>query len=778
MLDIEKINARFRKIGDYIVRFRTLNLLLFFVLLVVTILGLRLVRSDTNQENYFLEGDELLIAKEHFDSIFGNDDFCAVLVEADDVFTPQTLRLIRQMGQELKQEVPYADDVLSLTDMEFSSGTDDGINIVTPVPDPVPEDAAALMEIKEKVLSKAFLRNRIVSDDGTQTWIMLRLKLFPPHATMENGDGVDVAIGRKVNEIASREQYSSLNPRTTGLPVINLEKRLYMAQETPRLIGIFLVLMTGTLVFFLRTLRGVIFPLLSAISGIIIIFGLQGYLGIMHDPAMIFLPVFLGMSMAICYSIYFVNFYRKEFFRTGHRRDSLVQTIGETAWPIGFSALTTTAALLSFCFVPLRPIRWMGTTAAALTVTIYFLTIILLPSLMSFGKRNPPKKLKSPRPDFVDRLMVYLGDRVLLRPRLSLSISALVGVASVIGLLQIDVSFDIRNSFGKNVPYVERICAIADSKVGSLYSYGLGIELPSPGDAKNPENLRKLEMLCAEIGQYPLTKKVSSLLDILKDMNQVVRSGQDTEYRIPGTREEVAQLLLLYENAGGAEAERWVDYEYQRLRILVEVGDYNSGEATKELQRIRKRGEELFPGAKIVLTGSLSQFTVMQDYVSWGQIASIAVSICVISLMMGLVFGSLKIGLIGMIPNIIPALLTGALMGYFGFPLDLLTVTVMPMLLGVSVDDTIHFINHCQLEFERTGNYTKSVQRTFHVAGKSMFMTTMVLGICFSSYMASNVAVFIRLGLLVFIGVSGALLADYFITPVLIRSMKVFGPEH
>ncbi len=230
MLDVEKMNERFRRAGRQILRFRVVNLIVFVLLLAVAISGLRLVKSDTNQENYFLEGDALLVAKEYFESIFGNDDFCAVLVESDNIFDANALRLIREMGQELKKEVPYADDVLSLTDMEFSQGNEYGIDIADLVPEPIPEDAASLQAIREKAMSKPSLKNRIVSDDGRQAWIMLRLKRLPAHATGPDGEGIDIAIGRKVNEIAAREKYASLNPRTTGLPVINLEKRVYMAK--------------------------------------------------------------------------------------------------------------------------------------------------------------------------------------------------------------------------------------------------------------------------------------------------------------------------------------------------------------------------------------------------------------------------------------------------------------------------------------------------------------------------------------------------------------------
>jgi len=117
----------------------------------------------------------------------------------------------------------------------------------------------------------------------------------------------------------------------------------------------------------------------------------------------------------------------------------------------------------------------------------------------------------------------------------------------------------------------------------------------------------------------------------------------------------IAQLLLLYENAGGSEAEKWVDYDYQRLRLMVEVDDYNSA---GELRRIQTLGEQLFSDARVLLVGSISQFTVMMDYVIRGQITSLFMALGVISVLLSLVFGSLKTGLIAMIPNPGPALAT------------------------------------------------------------------------------------------------------------------------
>ena len=148
---------------------------------------------------------------------------------------------------------------------------------------------------------------------------------------------------------------------------------------------------------------------------------------------------------------------------------------------------------------------------------------------------------------------------------------------------------------------------------------------------------------------------------------------------------------------------------------MMDMKDYNSGEAMRELEFIQDRAKELFPDSHVLLIGSISQYTVMQNYVTWGQIASFLLALGIITILMSLVFGSLRLGLIGMIPNVAPALVVAGIMGFADIPLDMITVTVMPMLLGLAVDDTIHFISHSQLGFQLTGNYREAKIGRAHV---------------------------------------------------------------
>ncbi len=778
MLNIEKINAWFRSAGETVLRFRWANLVVFVLVLAAAVAGLGRLEADIDQDNWFLEDDALLAAKERFEDIFGNDDFCAVLVEADNVFAAPVLAKIRELGRELEDKVPYADDVISLTDFEFTYGTDEGMRIIDLVPDPVPADEEALERIKTMALSKPSMRNRIVSEDGRQTWIMLRMKPIPENWEKDYAENPELAVGRIVNEIAGQDKYAILNPKTTGLPVINVEKRNFFSKETPRLIGFSLLLTAVVLAVALRSVRGVIFPLATAAGTLAVVFGAQGFLGIKNDPSMIFLPVFLSLAVSIGYSIHVFNYFNRSFLRTGNRRQALVHAVEETGWPLLFSALTTVAALLSFLFIPLRPIRWVGLTAACLVALTWLLVIVLLPTLLSFGKnRKPHAAYVEKGGRWLERWMAFLGDRVLSRPKTSVVVFALVAAASLAGIARFEVSFDVRRTFGLKVPYVNRIDYIGRTRVGSLYSYDVAFEFDRPGAAKEPENLKKFDRLIQEVGNLPLTKKVTSLVDIVKDMNQVLNAGDPAYYRIPETREMVAQLLLLYENAGGVETERWVDYDYQRLRLMVEIDHYNSKEAVRELRLIQERGRELFPEAHVLLIGSISQFTVMMDYVTWGQVKSFFIALGVIALLMTVVFGSLKTALIGMIPNVSPALAVGGIMGFAGIPLDMMTVTCIPMLLGLAVDDTIHFINHSQLEFARTRSYAESTRRVFVSVGTALFLTSAALILCFSAYLISAAKVFVNMGFLVAAGILAALLADYFVTPVLLNWARPFGRE-
>ena len=153
---------------------------------------------------------------------------------------------------------------------------------------------------------------------------------------------------------------------------------------------------------------------------------------------------------------------------------------------------------------------------------------------------------------------------------------------------------------------------------------------------------------------------------------------------------------------------------------------------------------------------------------------SFVIALIIIGVLMMLVFGSVRIGLIGLIPNIIPAIVVGGLMGLLDYPLDMMTATII---LGLAVDDTIHFINHGHLEFSRQRNYKGAVLKTFRIVGTPIILTSIIISVNFAIYMTSQALSFRNMGFLSVAGMVSALLADLCITPILFSKFSIFGKE-
>ncbi|WP_321494226.1 MMPL family transporter [uncultured Desulfobacter sp.] len=775
MININKINMIFEKFGSLIIRLRYGVVAVFILALVFGGAGLKRIQTDAGWDKWLLDSSELKMAEDEFKEIFGNNDYVGVLVQPDNMFDPDSLALIRSLGKELKTKVPFADDTMSITDCEFSQGHEGGIEIITPVPDPIPEDSESLAAIRDQILSKKLLNGKLISADGRFSWIILRLTPFPDGWRSKDNKSAEMVVGKVAAEIIRQDKYAPLNPKSSGMPIIAHDKTAFFKKEMSRTMGLSLIVSLVVLSLALRSIKGIIMTVIVTAGSVILTFGILGWIGKPIDVGMIMVPLYLGIAVSIGYSIHIFSFFKRRFIETGKRKESVRLAVKETGWPILFTALTTVGALFSFHFVDVKPVRWIGSSTSLLVSIIFLMVIIMIPALLSFGRDRDEKQIRRNANLWLENLMAKLADLVLGYPVPIMIVFILGIVTAVTGLRHFEVNFDIRKNMGLKVPYVNRLDQVCNSPLGALYSYNLVVEFPRENMAREPENLKKLDLLEQDAKTYPLTKKITSITEIIKDMNQVLHDGDPQFFAIPDTREMVAQVMLLYENAGGREAEKWIDYEYRRLRMTVDVKDYNTAEIYRELQRITDKAHLLFPGAQVTLAGSVAQFTVMQDIVSKGQLTSFLIAICVITGLMVLVFGSFKIGLIAMIPNITPALAVGGLMGWMRVPMDMMTITIMPMLLGLAVDDTIHFINHAKLSFERNHDYDSAIRHTFSAIGIPLLFTSVILTANFSVYLSSPAKVLIFMGVFTGTGIMTALLSDYFVTPVLLRAMKAFG---
>ena len=175
--------------------------------------------------------------------------------------------------------------------------------------------------------------------------------------------------------------------------------------------------------------------------------------------------------------------------------------------------------------------------------------------------------------------------------------------------------------------------------------------------------------------------------------------------------------------------------------------------------------------------GTVAENAAMNSAIVISELKSFGASFAMIALLLIIVFASVRTGLIAMIPNVAPVLLIGAVMGYSHMPLDEVTMMIMPMILGIAVDDTIHFSNHIKAKLELGRSYNEAITESFREIGKTMGTTTFILCAMFLMYCFSQITAMCRIGLLSIVGLGSALVADYTLTPALIYSLKPLGKK-
>lgn len=780
-INIEKVNQKFEDFAKYLISHRLVFLAGLIVLLVLSVIGAKKIYVETSWDSYFVEGDPMLVQTDKFKELFGNDYFVSVLTECDDIYKPENLRLLRKLSEDLRDNLSYSNGtVTSLTNIEYTLGTDEGMEITQIVPEEIPTDEAGIAEIKRRVAAKPEFLKKLVSADGKNTFVIVKLRPFPEDSVWkaEGKIAPDMQTGAEAYDIIHKPEYAPLHPNAGGMPYMGSEKMKFINAEMGRVMMLAMICAVIVMAIVTRSLRGVISPILSSLSGILMTFGLVGYLGLYMDSTNMMVPPFLAFAVSIAYNIHLYSFFRREMLLHGKRKDAVVHAVRETGWSLLFSGLTTIVALLSFLTVMLRPIRSVGVLSAISVGFVLAVVLVVSPILLSFGKDKKPNPNVLKRGDTRMALfMERLGAFVLMHRGKILTCFTIVAAISAVGMFKMEPSFDVERTMGRKVEYVKKILEMGESPLGSVYSYDLEIEFPNPDDAKKVENLKKFDEYGKYIETMPLSKRLTSILDIVKDLNRTVNENNEEFYRIPDTEEQVAQLLLLYENAGGSESNYWIDYDYRYLRMMVEISTYNSNELDKEIAAITQKGKELFPGATVSAVGNIPQFTTMQQYLVKGQIRSFGISIVIVAVLLMIVFGSLRTGLIGMIPNVAPAIFVGGYLGWMGLPLDMMSATIIPMVIGLAVDDTIHFVNHTNEEYERTKNYSSAILRVYRSTGTALVLTTFIMCATFGSFMTSKCTMLFNFGFVLSIGLGSALLADLLVTPILVKKFHIFGKE-
>ena len=569
-----------------------------------------------------------------------------------------------------------------------------------------------------------------------------------------------------------------------GSAYTTAEKEDVLTKDFASRIALGFLVMLICLIIFARSVSGVIVPFLATLFGIGTVLGFTGLINVPADSDMMTLPVLLGMALSIGYALHYINAFKMHFRQTGKRKESVIEAVGETGWPILFTVITTAVSLLSFLFANIRPMIWLGAVASTVVIMVYLYVVILIPIFLSFGKDKEPALAETKGATKADLAFENIGKKIVKHSKLVTIISMLVIVLCIPGLLKMEVNMDYLKFMGNKVPFVQRIEKILETKLGNIYSYDVMIEFDEEDAFKDPENMFAMDKLEEELGKLQMTKitngkpRVRSITRMVKEMYRVLNGDDPAFYKIPEEQDMLSQLLFFYEISDSEALFDELSESYNAAYAHVEISDYNANKIVEDITAAEAAAKKYFPTAHVSVVGTVAENAAMNETVVKSELKSFGASFVMIAILMIIVFASIRTGLIAMIPNLAPVLLIGAVMGYFHMALDELTMMIMPMILGIAVDDTIHFSNHIKAKLETGRNYADAVTESFREIGKTMGTTTFILCAMFLMYCFSPITAMFRIGLLSMIGLGSALIADYTLTPALIYLTKPLGKKY
>ncbi len=718
--------------------------------------------------------DEKRLFYEEFRQVFGADDALGIAFKSERLFSPEILTFIRELTEAL-EEIPEVEDVLSLTNVEDIRGGQ-GVFIVEPlVGEEIPTSAQRLAWIKKRALSNPLIRGNLISTDGQATMILVRPAFHGEDEDLEAR--LLEAVEKKIKEIRARFPGA---PRLhlAGWPVIDVKMAAYMNSDLAVFIPLTYVLMALLLYLFLRRIRAVVGILaVMTLSLVWTMAALNLVGGAMSPMTAILSPLIMALSLAD--GVHLTSRFYLELDRPGAKpqknfSDLVVKAVGESWRPCLLTSLTTAAGFLSLVTSRIPAIRHFGLAAAAGMIIEFILTFTLLAMLLPWLGQEAARGNSPVRESALVSASQKLTRLAVTRGRWIILFTLAVVLISLWGASKIRTETNLLEFFREKSPI--RVAArFVDQNLGGSETLEISIRAKETEAFLDPENLRFLEDIAAFLKNRPAFSKVVGAHDFLKQMNQAFHEDDPRFYRLPHSRELLAQYLLLY---SGTELSHFLDEDRSWARLSARTVVHNSSALEEEIEDLTEFIHRLEPekrGLEVRITGKTYLNTqVIKDIVS-SQVQSLTMAGGIVFAFIFLALRSLTLGLVAMAPNFLPLVTNFGLMGWAGIPLNTSTATISAVAIGIVVDDTIHFLNQYQM-LRRAGlSVDQAILGTLIVKGGAVTVTSVILIVAFGILVTSRFVPTVQFGFLSAMIMLVALLGDIFLLPAILAQKKKGG---
>ncbi len=655
-----------------------------------------------------------------------------------------------------------------------------------------------LLDFKKFVLDNPVYLNDYISEDGRIAAFVIR----PQAAVAETGiqDAIDQfddeppaadagaeksarrhylskqenhEVMAAVNAITARFEASDFKIALAGGPV---SETVYDRLTTSNMRKFTLIMMLVVLFFLyllFRRISGALYPLIIVYCTLFSTLGVMAASGVSISVFSVILPSFL-MAVGIADAVHIQSIFYRRIQQGKEKYDAIAFALGHSGFAVVLTSVTTAAGLLSFSLSEINSIANLGVFAAIGVGLALLYTVVMLPAFLALTPiRQKTQKKKSPGAlTRMDRALLFFANASSSSPRTILVVSVLLLVGLIPCLAQLKFAHNMKNMFPPEMK-VRRDLDFIDKELKGVPSIEIVVDTKKENGLHNPEILAKIEKVNTELAARPggemFVGKIRCLNDILKEIHQALHGNDPAYYVIPDNPTLIAQELLLFENSGSDDLERIVDSGFSKTRVSIKIPWAEVLTVDAFIRDVHHRYEEELAGlAEVSVTGMM---TISGEAISASirsMSKSYVIAFIVISMLMVVLVGELKLGLLSMIPNLIPILLIMGLMGLLGITIDLNALMIGSIAIGLVVDDTMHFMYNFKKYNQIKRDPRAAIRETMLGAGRALLITSLVLAANFFVLMAGELLTTTKFGFFTGLVILVALLIDFILAPALL----------
>jgi predicted RND superfamily exporter protein len=602
-----------------------------------------------------------------------------------------------------------------------------------------------------------------------------------------------VPLMKEINAILDKPEYKGhLKYYAVGNAPLAYEQQMIAEREAgPIYFGILIIIST-LLWFFVRSFSAVVWSLIIVIVSAAWTVGLAGWLGV-EVTVFLMLTIMLTLTVGVCDAAHIFSgfvFFRNE----GYDRKTAIKKVFEsTNKAIVLTAVTNIIGMLACFFIPIPRIQVFGVMSAAGVAFACILTIFLLPLMLDAWApaltdgAGEKKKSRFSIGKYIPNFSHFLQRR--LDNVLSIVQKGPIGIIlffllvlgiTIYGVTVLKVDTNIANQFVEGSPYRESADIIDKNMIGSL-NMEIYLDLSREGAFEDPFVLNKIDQLQRkfETKYKDVVVRTSSLVEVVKKASKTLNEAREDMYSIPGDQTVLSQTLFMFNLANPEDRRKQVSDDYSKSHISVQlynVGSYKYLNVYEDMQRDINETvaalKQQYPGTKVSITGALPMNMRFVQVIASNGLQDIIMVMITVTIVLIFVFGSIQGGMIAIIPNLIPSMLTLGLLGLTGRSVDVDILLLLPVVVGISVDDTVHFISHYRDRLKIDGEIKSALFHTIKEVGQAATFTSLVLGLGFGILSFSEMEGTATVGKFGSLAIFSGLMCDLFLLPALILVFK------